>query len=55
MMVHSDEAGDEYTADILDILEGERCLSKLAVRYLYINHLVNRLCDSRFRIFGKAT
>ena len=51
MMVHGDEARDEDTTDILDILERERCLGELSVGYLAVYHLVNGCSD---RLFGKV-
>ena len=52
MMVEGDEAGFEDAADVFDIFEAERCVGKLAVGYLCIDHLVNSLAD---RLLGELT
>ena len=44
-MVHGGEAGGEDTADVFDILEAEFRFCELAIGYLALNHLINRLCD----------
>ena len=51
MMVHGGDARDEDPADIFDILEAERCLRKLTIRYLTVNHLIDRFGH---RCFGEV-
>ena len=54
MMVHGGEASDEDTADVLYILEGERCLGELSVSYLGIDHLIHRCRDRLLGEIGEA-
>ena len=42
-MVHGGDTRHKDTTDIFDILETERCLSKLSVGYLAVNHLIHHL------------
>ena len=53
-MVHRRDAGYEDSSDVFDIFETERCLSKLSIGYLGINHLINRLGNRCLRIVLEA-
>ena len=54
MVIHGDEAGGEDAADILHVFETERCLGKLAICYLTVNHLVNGIPNGLFGEIGEA-
>ena len=55
MMIHGGEAGGEDAPDVLYVLEGERCLGELSIRYLGVDHLVDGLGDGGFGEVLEAT